>query len=45
MQTIISANNDVNNSVMTSGIIEFQNRHYGGAIMRMNSDGVNLVSS
>ena len=45
MPIITAAINDVENSVMITGINEFQNRHHRGAIMRMNSDGVIFVSS
>jgi len=45
MPLIIAATNDIDNSVMIAGVNEFQNRHHRGAIMRMNSDGVDFVSS
>jgi len=45
MPIIIAATNDIENSVMIAGINEFQNRYRRGAIMKMNSDGVDFVSS
>jgi len=43
MPVIVTSSNDMNNSVMITGIREFQNRNRRGATMRMNSDGVKLV--
>ena len=44
MPSIIAAINDIDNSVMIAGINEFQNRQHRGAVMKMNSDGVDFVS-
>jgi len=43
MPVIVTASNDMNNSVMITGIREFRNRNRRGATMRMNRDGVRLV--
>jgi len=43
MPVIVTASNNMNDSVMITGIREFQNRNRRGATMRMNSDGVRLV--
>ena len=44
MPIITAATDDLDNSMMITGINEFQNLHHRGAIMRMNSDAVNFVS-
>ncbi|XP_065911323.1 uncharacterized protein [Dysidea avara] len=43
MPVIVTASNDMNNSVMITGIREFQNRNRRGATMRMNHDGVRMM--
>ncbi|XP_065895289.1 uncharacterized protein [Dysidea avara] len=43
MPIITAATDDLDNSMMITGINEFQNLHHRGAIMRMNSDAVNFM--
>ena len=45
MPIIISASSDFDNSVMITGVNEFNNRRHRGATMRMNKEGVELVSN
>ena len=44
MPIILTASNDLDNSVMITGVNEFNNRRRRGATMRMNKEGVELVS-
>ena len=44
MPTITIASDDMNNSVMITGVHNFQTHNRRGAVMRMNSDGVKYVS-
>ena len=44
MPIIILASNDFDNSVMITGVNEFNNGRRRGATMRMNMEGVELVS-
>ena len=44
MPIIISASSDLDNSVMITGVNEFNSRRRRGATMRMNMEGVELVS-
>lgn len=44
MPIIITASDDMNNSVMITGVRNFQNRNRRGAVMKMNNDGVKFVS-